>query len=63
MAVQFIKMSCASVLLTIPLVPVKPNFENENVSQNKQLIAALTSQSYKQPKQYKMTTLCIWHTQ
>jgi hypothetical protein len=45
MAAQFIKTSRASVPLTGPLVPAKPNFKNENVSQNKQLIAALTSPS------------------
>jgi hypothetical protein len=43
MAAQFIKMSCAAVPLTGLLVPVKPNFNSENVSQNKQLIAVLTS--------------------
>jgi len=45
MAAQFIKMSCASVRLTDLLVPLKPQYISENVSQNKQLIAALTSQS------------------
>jgi hypothetical protein len=43
MVAQFIKMSRASVPLAGPLVPLKPNFKSENVSQNKQLIAALTS--------------------
>ncbi|MGR0480175.1 MAG: hypothetical protein ACTFAL_01890 [Candidatus Electronema sp. V4] len=43
MATQFIKMSRASVPLAGPLVPAKPEYTNENVSQNKQLIAALTS--------------------
>jgi hypothetical protein len=43
MSAQFIKLGLASVPLTGLLVSAKPKYKNENVSQNKQLIAVLAS--------------------